>query len=1214
MGDGDGSDLATMAELVSRFFVDPETAVVRYAPPRGASVAGQLTELIPGLMYGCDLVDKGGLPVRVQLYRGVSDIGGHLWEQELRVLFRFDSLDHPALPKIVAGGHKSEQECREAGFDIGGFAYVSTKGSPLSLADRKVEAELRQHPVLAVRQFLMVADALSILHQQQILHRHLWPGSLKIHLDPETMEGTDRIQVKLARFEMSLLLGNLLRTAGRSAAAEKDRARLLLLNQEGHSVAYSAAERFGYLKAGVDGQSYDTTQSDVFGLGASVAGWFVADLPEPPDAQADGLPDLDLILRWHDDLRAAVGSVDNGLPPELRALLISMLARHAKSRPTAGQVVDAIAENYESITAVWAGPNDHDQPYLVTFMPKQSQATIGAWGLIRHDTEEAEGRLELAAFIEDDLRGGRLHYAPFGAEPYLRGGQKEYQRDARYLLLGGQIAWFCQRYRATSPISGKVSGPYEDDILMIKYVIDLGSKTGLALLEDLKRGGPARTVPAVKAVPDDLEHLNSAEFAALREDRPDWKAFIELTRPHHGPSPEDLMYGQAFEWLLRYQTVELDAREYPYELVDDSTSHLRLRHDQKRDQARQHENAMASLYANSTFRRPPFGDFFVGLAEEEPATRFQVLPDYKGAPDIRNPCGVVYLKNGHGQEAISVTRDDEEMKLPPKGWIRPADDVGSRVALRRQFEGQWDVLRNRQLLRQLRAPSTIRGLKDDWKGEVGNEVATDMLSCEPFYALHGPPGTGKTEVASRAVAAYLGHDVARRVLVSAQSNFALDNLARRLLDLLGAEGGPLETGQVVALRVQSRRADQPVDEQVSQFTPYLMAGRLAERLHEHAEGMTWHGPNRKELAEQWCQVSANCVPELADRLRRAANLVFATCSTAGSAVAAPGGGQDLFDWVLIEEAAKAWPTELAIPLGCGLRWTLIGDHKQLSAHRAREVETFLEECARRAEEDPDDEDAGVVLPGGRHKDYLKVFHLFASLFLYAEEWDGKKEELPVRQLTTQYRMNRNIGELVSRVFYPVEGSSEGLLGYGKKADEPHGLTSPALLTDRSVVWLDTQGVTGCAQEGGWVNRGEVEIVSRLVTGMRPVPSPGENGLTKEPLVVLTPYRKQAELMRKRPALKPYVSTIHAFQGKEADIVVVSLVRDKERGPTEKPWQNIGHLTQKDLVNVMCSRARRLLVIVGNFQHFAACGVPFWEDLCRIAGERGYRAPAGRVLR
>lgn len=60
-------------------------------------------------------------------------------------------------------------------------------------------------------------------------------------------------------------------------------------------------------------------------------------------------------------------------------------------------------------------------------------------------------------------------------------------------------------------------------------------------------------------------------------------------------------------------------------------------------------------------------------------------------------------------------------------------------------------------------------------------------------------------------------------------------------------------------------------------------------------------------------------------------------------------------------------------------------------------------------------------------------------------------------------------------------------------------------------------------------------------------------------------------------------TVDSFQGNEADIVVVSLVRNNKKDTAKA--EGIGFLKQVPRLNVILSRAERLLVIVGSFNFF-----------------------------
>ncbi len=56
-------------------------------------------------------------------------------------------------------------------------------------------------------------------------------------------------------------------------------------------------------------------------------------------------------------------------------------------------------------------------------------------------------------------------------------------------------------------------------------------------------------------------------------------------------------------------------------------------------------------------------------------------------------------------------------------------------------------------------------------------------------------------------------------------------------------------------------------------------------------------------------------------------------------------------------------------------------------------------------------------------------------------------------------------------------------------------------------------------------------------------------------------------------------------------MVVSLVRSTVRGNT---LQSVGHVGHGEMINVLMSRARRLLVMVGSLSHFAEHGGSDWR--------------------
>lgn len=258
--------------------------------------------------------------------------------------------------------------------------------------------------------------------------------------------------------------------------------------------------------------------------------------------------------------------------------------------------------------------------------------------------------------------------------------------------------------------------------------------------------------------------------------------------------------------------------------------------------------------------------------------------------------------------------------------------------------------------------------------------------------------------------------------------------------------------------------------------------------------------------------------------------------------------------------------------------------------------------------------------GEARAEYARVFSLFGSLFDQASPVQarpagpGKGLTAPVGQLTTQFRMREPIAEVISRAFYLPFGCA---LETDESTEVDSGLTAPTALAGRPLVWLDTEGVSDCGATPRWSNLGEARIVAALLRQMRPSPlalrAPQDNEDDK-PLAILTPYRQQIQLLKDQPmpaGCAECVYSVNEYQGHEANVVIASLVRDNTKGAT--PQNNLGFLVEPELVNVMLSRARRLLVIVGRFRHFHESGIEFWRVVCESVRHEGLVLPVADVV-
>jgi superfamily I DNA and/or RNA helicase len=81
-----------------------------------------------------------------------------------------------------------------------------------------------------------------------------------------------------------------------------------------------------------------------------------------------------------------------------------------------------------------------------------------------------------------------------------------------------------------------------------------------------------------------------------------------------------------------------------------------------------------------------------------------------------------------------------------------------------------------------------------------------------------------------------------------------------------------------------------------------------------------------------------------------------------------------------------------------------------------------------------------------------------------------------------------------------------------------------------------------------------------------------------------------------------ISTIDNFQGEEADIVVLSLVRNNDKG-------SIGFMKEPERVNVMLSRARCGLIMLGSKRCLENCesvkGRILWTKFFQLMQCDGY---------
>jgi DNA polymerase III delta prime subunit len=274
----------------------------------------------------------------------------------------------------------------------------------------------------------------------------------------------------------------------------------------------------------------------------------------------------------------------------------------------------------------------------------------------------------------------------------------------------------------------------------------------------------------------------------------------------------------------------------------------------------------------------------------------------------------------------------------------------------------------------------------------------------------------------------------------------------------------------------------------------------------------------------------------------------------------------VFDWLILDEANKVRANEALALMPIAKRWVMIGDLKQLPPVMEEAASTFkvagpLDEMVR------DDSFYGWV-------------------------WDKVPASSKI-MLPRQYRMREPIGRVVSDLFYD-----------GKLIHEaPHPRMPLPWPFDRELVWVDTgaQDEYRDAQRSV-ANEFEVALCKDITSIIR-------RRVRKARLAVIAMYASQVN--RLVSALKGIVppddiESVDAFEGRESDAVILSLVRSNDRAA-------IGFLNDPNRVNVAISRAKKLLVIVGDSKTVIGGAPELFGPLFEHAKEEGLVAGVGAVV-
>lgn len=482
-------------------------------------------------------------------------------------------------------------------------------------------------------------------------------------------------------------------------------------------------------------------------------------------------------------------------------------------------------------------------------------------------------------------------------------------------------------------------------------------------------------------------------------------------------------------------------------------------------------------------------------------------------------------------------------------------------------------------------------MEDIRSHKIGNlndrqlEAVTKSVLAKDLALIQGPPGTGKTTVIAEIIWQEIRKNPDCRILLTSQTNLAVDNALERLQGQAGIR--PVRIGKPDKLEPEGRRFSLPVMDSWAQDAKNsddnatrIWIDRIVNKISNDPKYSSAISSWKSELEAK----DKHSRTEFSRLYRSNVNLVAATCSICGSrdfmeSYSDMFGGKErsdmFFDVVIMDEASKATPLEMAVPLVLGKKIIVIGDHKQLPPMMDENtIDSALEKIGK--------------------KEIAEKLQKAESQFKRLFEAAAKVRKTIVATLDTQYRMHEQIMNTIKQ-FYQEELAATGGLKCGitetmdipdlaNKGSRWHGITlNPIIQPSTHAVWIDVH-TPETYLSPGYKNEGELKAIDLVLKALQQADGYSEfvNAQQKpedKEVGIITFYSAQSREIKKKYKGKNYrMDVVDRFQGMERNIIIVSTVRSNLKN-------NIGFAKEIERINVAFSRARRLLIVVGNKRQF-----------------------------
>lgn len=560
------------------------------------------------------------------------------------------------------------------------------------------------------------------------------------------------------------------------------------------------------------------------------------------------------------------------------------------------------------------------------------------------------------------------------------------------------------------------------------------------------------------------------------------------------------------------------------------------------------------------------------------------------------------------EDDMAELLESKELKIKEGDYIQfPA--MGETMELKRQSNAMNRILRpeSRYNHRPINpnlpnfifdpkyASETIASISDTMedirRNKIGNlnekqlEAVTKSVLANDIALIQGPPGTGKTTVIAEIIWQIIRYNPDSRILLTSQTNLAVDNALERLQGQAGIR--PVRIGKPDKLEPEGRRFSLPVIDSWARDSnnsednaTKIWIERIADKVSNDPKYSEAVDLWKKELNEK----DKHSRTEFSRLYKTNVNLVAATCSICGSVdfmqsytdmFGSCENSDMYFDVVIMDEASKATPLEMAVPLVLGKKIIIIGDHKQLPPMMDENtIDSALEKMGKR--------------------DLAEKLRKTDSQFKRLFESASKVRKTVVSTLDTQYRMHEQIMNTIKQ-FYQDELAQTGGLKCGivdtmdipdlsNKGSRWHGISlNPIINPETHAVWIDVK-TPETYLNPGYKNEGELKAIDLVLKALQQADGYNEFVAAQikpedKEIGIITFYSAQSREIKKKYKGRNYrMDVVDRFQGMERNIIIVSTVRSNAKN-------NIGFAKEIERINVAFSRARRLLIVVGNKEQF-----------------------------